>query len=57
MANPGNHPKHLWSLAMDYSVFVKNRLPALALHGRALLEIVFPTKDMTVQYIVLILRA
>jgi len=39
-------PKSLWSYAMDYSAFVKNRLPSLVLNGKSPIEIAIPERNI-----------
>ena len=45
-ANLSGLPKNLWSYAMDYSAFVKNRLPLSVLQGKALVEIAIPGSNI-----------
>lgn len=42
-------PKNLWPLAMEYSTFVKNRIPHKVLKGRSPLEVADPAIDIIEQ--------
>jgi len=45
-ANLGTLPRSLWSLAMAYSVFTRNRLPHITLNGKCPIEVISPNINM-----------
>ena len=48
-ANLGELPKSLWSLAMSYSIYMRNRLPHATLAGKCPLEIIRRGVDLVIE--------